>query len=77
MLNRIDDRLTDKGSKLAKTPLKYFTEFLKRHVLSSVTTNSSEDVLGRFYGEFIRYSGGGWAVVRCSFNAESYHRSIL
>lgn len=58
MLNRIDDRLTDKGSKLAKTPLKYFTEFLKRHVLSSVTTNSSEDVLGRFYGEFIRYSGG-------------------
>ena len=58
MLNRIDDRLTDKDSKLAKTPLKYFTEFLKRHVLSSVTTNSSEDVLGRFYGEFIRYSGG-------------------
>lgn len=58
MLNRVDDRLTDKDSKLAKTPLKYFTEFLKRHVLSSITTNSSEDVLGRFYGEFIRYSGG-------------------
>lgn len=29
MLNRVDDRLTDKDSKLAKTPLKYFTEFLK------------------------------------------------
>lgn len=58
MLNRVDDRLTDKDSKLAKTPLKYFTEYLKRNVLSSVISNSAEDVLGRFYGEFIRYSGG-------------------
>lgn len=58
MLNRVDDRLTDKDSKLAKTPLKYFTEYLKRNVLSSVINNSPEDVLGRFYGEFIRYSGG-------------------
>lgn len=58
MLNRVDDRLTDKDSKLAKTPLKYFTEYLKRNVLSSVINNSAEDVLGRFYGEFIRYSGG-------------------
>lgn len=58
MLNRVDNRLTDKDSKLAKTPLKYFTEYLKRNVLSSVINNSAEDVLGRFYGEFIRYSGG-------------------
>lgn len=58
MLNRVDDRLTDKDTKLAKTPLKYFTEYLKKHVLSSVVNNSAEDILGRFYGEFIRYSGG-------------------
>jgi type I restriction-modification system DNA methylase subunit len=43
---------------LGKTPLKYYCEFLKKNVLSSIITNSSEDILGRFYGEFIRYSGG-------------------
>jgi type I restriction-modification system DNA methylase subunit len=51
ILNQVDDRLK-------KTPLKYFTEFLKKHVYASVVANTKEDVLGRFYGEFIRYSGG-------------------
>ncbi|MDF3004091.1 MAG: hypothetical protein K0S22_563 [Oscillospiraceae bacterium] len=58
ILNQIDDRLEDKNAKLAKTPLRYFTEYLKVNVSSSVVSNSPEDVLGRFYGEFIRYSGG-------------------
>ena len=51
LLNKIDERL-------GKTPLRYFAEFLKTNILSSVVANSPEDVLGRFYGEFIRYSGG-------------------
>lgn len=51
ILNRIDERLQ-------KTPLKYFTEYLKQNVYSSVVANTKEDVLGRFYGQFIRYSGG-------------------
>ena len=51
LLNNVDDRL-------GKTPLKYFTEYLETHVLRAVTSNTTEDVLGRFYGEFIRYSGG-------------------
>lgn len=51
LLNQVDERL-------GKTPLKYFAEYLKKNVLSSVKANSPEDVLGRFYGEFIRYSGG-------------------
>ncbi|MFI0427478.1 MAG: class I SAM-dependent DNA methyltransferase [Flavobacterium sp.] len=51
LLNQIDERLE-------KTPLKYFTEFLQKNVYASVINNSTEDVLGRFYGEFIRYSGG-------------------
>lgn len=51
ILNQIDERLE-------KTPLKYFTEFLQKNVYASVIANSTEDVLGRFYGEFIRYSGG-------------------
>lgn len=51
LLNQIDERLE-------KTPLKYFTEFLQKNVYASVVANSTEDFLGRFYGEFIRYSGG-------------------
>lgn len=51
ILNQVDDRL-------GKTPLKYFTEYIKKNILSSLITNTTEDVLGRFYGEFIRYSGG-------------------
>ncbi len=50
--------LNEINKTLGKTPLRYFTEFLKNNVLDSVTANSKEDVLGRFYGEFIRYSGG-------------------
>ena len=58
ILNKIDNRLTDKDTMLAKTPLRYFAEFLYRNVYNSVLANTSEDVLGRFHGEFIRYSGG-------------------
>ena len=51
LLNQVDERLT-------KTPLKYFAEYLQKNVYSTIVENSPEDVLGRFYGEFIRYSGG-------------------
>ena len=50
-LNQVDERL-------AKTPIKYFAEFLKKNVYSTIVKSSPDDVLGRFYGEFIRYSGG-------------------
>lgn len=44
---------------LAKTPLRYFTEFLFRSIYHSIKYNhSAEDYLGRFYGEFMSYSGG-------------------
>lgn len=51
LLNQVDERLE-------KTPLKYFTEFLQKNVFSSIVESSTEDILGRFYGEFIRYTGG-------------------
>ena len=50
-LNQVNEQLT-------KTPLKYFVEYLQKNVYSTIIENSPEDVLGRFYGEFIRYSGG-------------------
>lgn len=33
---------------LGKTPLKYFTQYLKENVFTAVVNNSPEDVLGRF-----------------------------
>lgn len=41
-----------------KTPLRYFTEFIHDNIFDAVVNNSAEDYLGRFYGEFISYSGG-------------------
>jgi type I restriction-modification system DNA methylase subunit len=54
--NRTD--LNQKNANLGKTPLKYFTEFIKENIFESAKNNSVEDILGQFYGEFIRYSGG-------------------
>ena len=54
--NRIE--LNEVKSELGKTPLKYFTEFIKNKILPTLKDNTKGDVLGRFYGEFMRFSGG-------------------
>lgn len=52
-------KLNEINPKLGETPLKYFTKFLNERLYKSFRyTNSSEDYLGRFYGEFMSYSGG-------------------
>lgn len=51
LLNKIDSRLK-------KTPLKYFTEFIYNNIYHTAKENSQQDILAKFYGEFIRYSGG-------------------
>lgn len=52
-------KLNEVNSKLGETPLKFFTKFLNERLYKSFRyTNSSEDYLGRFYGEFMSYSGG-------------------
>ncbi len=44
---------------LKKTPLKHYTEFLNENIYKNIKhIHSSEDYLGRFYGEFMSYSGG-------------------
>lgn len=50
--------LSEKDERLGKSPLRYFTEYLLSNILTAIYNNSPEDVLGRFYGEFISYSGG-------------------
>lgn len=51
--------LNEINTTLKKTPLKHFTEFLHDKIYKNIKrTSSSEDYLGRFYGEFMSYSGG-------------------
>lgn len=44
------------NNNLGKTPLKHYTEFLNKYIHQHM--RSSEDILGRFYSEFMSYSGG-------------------
>ncbi len=56
---RTSARLNEVDGKLGKTPLKFYTEFLKKNVFDNIKYHSSsEDFIGRFYGEFMSYSGG-------------------
>lgn len=51
-INEINDNLQ-------KTPLKHYTEFLYENIYKNIKyIHSAEDYLGRFYGEFMSYSGG-------------------
>ncbi|WP_192485246.1 MULTISPECIES: HsdM family class I SAM-dependent methyltransferase [Cysteiniphilum] len=61
ILNKADkrnDKNNPKDEKIEKTPLRHFAEYLQKNILATIKKSSTEDVLGRFYGEFIRYSGG-------------------
>lgn len=52
-------KLNEIEPKLKKTPLKYFAEFLNKKIYKTIRYNkSAEDYIGRFYGEFMSYSGG-------------------
>lgn len=52
-------RLNEVNETLGKTPLKFYTEFLYEHVFKNIKyQKTSEDFIGRFYGEFMSYSGG-------------------
>jgi type I restriction-modification system methyltransferase subunit len=52
-------KLNEIDNQLKKTPLKYFAEYLDKTIYQSIRyTNSAEDYIGRFYGEFMSYSGG-------------------
>ncbi|MBK5719884.1 N-6 DNA methylase [Dysgonomonas sp. Marseille-P4677] len=51
--------INEKNDYLGKTPLRHYTEFLHKHIYQNIKyIHSAEDYLGRFYGEFMSYSGG-------------------
>lgn len=52
-------KINEKDATLGKTPLRHYTEFLYKSIYNNIRfQNSAEDYLGRFYGEFMSYSGG-------------------
>lgn len=52
-------KLNEIDKKLQRTPLRHFAEFLNNKIYRSIRYQSSaEDYIGRFYGEFMSYSGG-------------------
>ena len=52
-------KINEKNDTLGKTPLRHYTEFLYNSIYKNIRyQNSAEDYLGRFYGEFMSYSGG-------------------
>ncbi len=52
-------KLNTKDNRLDMTPLRHYTEFINQTIYRDIRyTDSSEDYLGRFYGEFMSYSGG-------------------
>ena len=54
-----NNKINEKNANLGKTPLKHFTEILYKSIFINIKYNSSkEDYIGRFYGEFMSYSGG-------------------
>lgn len=56
---RDNTQINQINSTLGKTPLKHYTEFLYKNIYQSIRYNrSGEDYIGRFYGEFMSYSGG-------------------
>lgn len=52
-------RINEINEKLGKTPLKHYTNFIYNSIYKSIRySKSAEDYLGRFYSEFMSYSGG-------------------
>jgi type I restriction-modification system DNA methylase subunit len=51
-----DVTLNKKNTNLSMTPLKYFTLLLKDKIMDKIKT-TNWDILGNFYGEFVKYGG--------------------
>lgn len=50
-------RLNEKNKTLGMTPLRYFAKKLQEQVVHHFKQNTDYDILGNFYGEFVKYGG--------------------
>lgn len=58
--------LNEKRKDLGMTPIRYFASILKNDVLEHFKNNTEYDILGNFYGEFVKYGdsdGNGLGIV--------------
>lgn len=55
---KLRPQLSAKHPALGMSPLRYFAEYINSKVFAAIANNTRDDVLGRFYGEFLRYGGG-------------------
>ena len=51
-------RMSEIDTRLGKTPMRYFVEQIRGKMGVAHEDHPSHDMLGRFYGEFVKYSGG-------------------
>ncbi len=51
-------KMSEVDSRLGKTPMKYFVEQISNKMGIAHEDHPSHDLLGKFYGEFVKYSGG-------------------
>ncbi|ERH51137.1 SAM-dependent methyltransferase [Bacillus velezensis] len=52
-----DVTLNTKNANLEMTPLKYFATTLEAKIMDKIKSNTDFDILGNFYGEFVKYGG--------------------
>ncbi|MBC2327231.1 HsdM family class I SAM-dependent methyltransferase [Listeria booriae] len=52
-----DVTLNTHNSKLNMTPLKFFATTLESEIMDKIKNNTDFDILGNFYGEFVKYGG--------------------
>lgn len=58
-INEICEIIDKKGLKINSTPLKHYAKFIKENIFDSIDRiKNSNDYLGIFYSEFVRFSGG-------------------
>ncbi|MBZ7935880.1 N-6 DNA methylase [Campylobacter sp. B0100352/1] len=58
-INEICEIVDKKGLKINSTPLKHYTKFIKEKIFDAIDRiKNSDDYLGIFYSEFMRFSGG-------------------
>ncbi|MBK1972680.1 SAM-dependent DNA methyltransferase [Campylobacter sp. TTU-622] len=58
-INEICEIVDKKGLRINSTPLKHYAKFIKENIFDSIDRiKNSNDYLGIFYSEFMRFSGG-------------------
>ncbi|HDZ5064903.1 TPA: SAM-dependent DNA methyltransferase [Campylobacter jejuni] len=58
-INEICEIIDKKGLRINSTPLKHYAKFIKENIFDSIDRiKNSNDYLGIFYSEFMRFSGG-------------------